>query len=193
LADAENIPQDDLSAAFDRINTELRASNEAKIAEIVSNSSETKLWNGVFTQLPNSQVTSRFAERRSYFVDGQRVSEATHFGYDLASTAGAPIYASNSGQVVFAAELGIYGDCVIIDHGLGLFSLYAHLSSLGVSVGDRVEQNAELGLSGETGLAGGDHLHFAVIIGGTYVEPLEWWDPVWVRSHVEAHLAPSKQ
>jgi murein DD-endopeptidase MepM/ murein hydrolase activator NlpD len=93
--------------------------------------------------------------------------------------------------VVFAGELGIYGDCVIIDHGLGLFSLYAHLSSLGVSAGDQVEQSSELGRSGETGLAGGDHLHFALIVGGTYVEPLEWWDPVWVRTHVEARLGPS--
>jgi murein DD-endopeptidase MepM/ murein hydrolase activator NlpD len=188
LADAEGIPQDDLNVAFHRINTELRASNEARIAAIVSDSSETKLWGGAFTQLRNSKVTSRFAEHRSYFVNGERVSEATHYGYDLASTAGAPIHASNTGQVVFAGELGIYGDCVIIDHGLGLFSLYAHLSSLGVSVGDRVEQSGELGRSGETGLAGGDHLHFAVIVGGTYVEPLEWWDPVWVRTHVEARL-----
>jgi murein DD-endopeptidase MepM/ murein hydrolase activator NlpD len=188
LADAEGIPQDDLSVAFHRINTELRASNEARIAAIVSDSSETKLWGGAFTQLRNSKVTSRFAEHRSYFVNGEPVSEATHYGYDLASTAGAPIHASNTGQVVFAGELGIYGNCVIIDHGLGLFSLYAHLSSLGVSVGDRVEQSSELGLSGETGLAGGDHLHFALIVGGTYVEPLEWWDPVWVRTHVEARL-----
>jgi murein DD-endopeptidase MepM/ murein hydrolase activator NlpD len=190
LADAEGIPQDDLEAAFDRINTELRASNEAKIAAIVADSSETKLWDGAFTQLANSKVTSRFAERRSYFVNGQRISKATHFGYDLASTAGALIQASNTGSVVFADELGIYGNCVIIDHGLGLFSLYAHLSSLSVSAGDRVEQNGELGLSGQTGLAGGDHLHFAMIVGGTYVEPLEWWDPVWVRTHVEARLAP---
>jgi murein DD-endopeptidase MepM/ murein hydrolase activator NlpD len=191
LAEAAGIPQDDLSVAFDRINTELRAANEARIAAIVSDSSETKLWNGAFTQLRNSKVTSRFAEHRSYFVGGQRISQATHFGYDLASTAGAPIHASNAGRVVFADDLGIYGDCVIIDHGLGLFSLYAHLSSLGVSTGDRVEQNDEIGLSGETGLAGGDHLHFALIVGGTYVEPLEWWDPVWVRTHVEARLAPS--
>jgi murein DD-endopeptidase MepM/ murein hydrolase activator NlpD len=193
LADAQGFAQDDLNATFDRINTELRSANEAKITEIVSDSSETKLWNGAFTQLRNSKVTSRFAERRSYFVGGQQISKATHFGYDLASTSGAPIQASNSGRVVFADELGIYGDCVIIDHGLGLFSLYAHLSSLGVSVGDQVEQGSDLGLSGETGLAGGDHLHFALIVGGTYVEPLEWWDPVWVRTHVEARLAPSKQ
>jgi murein DD-endopeptidase MepM/ murein hydrolase activator NlpD len=189
LAAAQEIDASDLSNAFDQINTELRAKNEAQIREVVTNSSETQLWENAFTQLRNSKVTSRFAEQRSYFVDGRPISKATHFGYDLASTAATPIEASNTGLVVFADDLGIYGNCVIIDHGLGIFSLYAHLSSIGVSVGDRVEKNAELGRSGDTGLAGGDHLHFAVIVGGTYVEPLEWWDPEWVRTHVDARLA----
>jgi len=188
LANTANIPQDDLVRAFDQINTELRATNEAKIREIVANPSESKLWNGAFTQLRNSKVTSKFAEQRSYFVNGKKISKATHFGYDLASTAGAPIEASNSGLVIFADDLGIYGNCVIIDHGMDLFSLYAHLSSMSVSVGDRVEKNDTLGLSGATGLAGGDHLHFAILLGGTYVEPLEWWDPLWVKTHIDAHL-----
>jgi len=189
LADAAGIPQDDLPRAFDRINTELRAANEAKIREIVAKPSESKLWKGAFTQLRNSKVTSKFAEQRSYFVGGKKISKATHFGYDLASTAGAPIEASNSGLVIFAGDIGIYGNCVIIDHGMDLFSLYAHLSSISVSMGDRVEKNDTLGLSGATGLAGGDHLHFAILLGGTYVEPLEWWDPLWVKTHVDAHLA----
>jgi len=189
LADVAGIPDEDLTRAFDRINTELRAANEEKIREIVANPAESKLWSGAFTQLRNSEVTSKFAEHRSYFVDGKKVSEATHFGYDLASTAGAPVEASNSGVVVFADDIGIYGNCVIIDHGLDLFSLYAHLSSMAVSAGDRVEKNQILGVSGATGLAGGDHLHFAILVGGTYVEPLEWWDPLWVETHVEANLA----
>jgi murein DD-endopeptidase MepM/ murein hydrolase activator NlpD len=188
LADAAGIPQDDLSRAFDQINTELRAANEAKIREIVANPSESKLWAGAFTQLRNSKVTSKFAEQRSYFVNGQKISKATHFGYDLASTAGADIQASNSGLVIFADDIGIYGNSVIIDHGMDLFTLYAHLSSFGVSAGDRVEKNDTLGSSGATGLAGGDHLHFAILLGGTYVEPLEWWDPAWVKTHIDAHL-----
>ena len=189
LANAAGIPQDDLLRAFNQINTELRAANEAKIREIVANPSASKLWNGAFTQLRNSKVTSKFAEQRSYFVNGQKISEATHFGYDLASTAGAPIQASNSGLVIFANEIGIYGNSVIVDHGMDLFSLYAHLSSMSVSPGDRVKKNDTLGLSGAPGLAGGDHLHFAILVGGTYVEPLEWWDPLWVKTHVDAHLA----
>jgi len=193
LAAAAGIPRDDLSRAFDQINTELRAANEAKIREIIADPSGSKLWKGAFTQLRNSKVTSKFAEQRSYFVNGQQISNATHFGYDLASTAGAPIEASNSGLVIFAGDIGIYGNAVIIDHGMDLFTLYAHLSSMSVSAGDRVEKNDTLGTSGATGLAGGDHLHFAILLGGTYVEPLEWWDPLWVKTHIDAHLtAPTR-
>ena len=94
--------------------------------------------------------------------------------------------------MLFAAPLGIYGNCVLIDHGMGITSLYGHLSRMDVKAGDSVKQGQTLGLSGQTGLAGGDHLHFAILVGDTYVDPVEWWDPKWVQSHVEAQLAPPK-
>ena len=105
-------------------------------------------------------------------VDGREVSEAIHYGYDLASHAHAPIVAANRGRVLFVGDLGIYGQ----------------ISSLEVGEGDLVEKGDELGRSGETGLAGGDHLHFAIQLGGVYVDPLEWWDAKWVREHVEVQL-----
>jgi len=123
-------------------------------------------------------------------VSGKQVSKATHYGYDLASTRAAPILAANAGRVVYADDLGIYGNCVLIDHGLGVTSLYGHLSQIDVSPGDRVERGQSLGRSGASGLAGGDHLHFAILVGGTYVDPLEWWDPKWVASNVEQRLTP---
>ncbi len=189
LARAQNVDGSDLAVAFREINETLRAANEARIRELVADSAPERLWEGPFLQLPNSKVTARFGERRRYFVDGQALSKATHFGYDLASTRAAPIPAANSGRVIFAADLGIYGDCVLVDHGLGLTSLYAHLSRLDVAVGDRVKKGQTLGLSGATGLAGGDHLHFAILVGNTYVDPLEWWDPKWVHSNVDARIA----
>ncbi|NNL86203.1 MAG: M23 family metallopeptidase [Myxococcales bacterium] len=178
-------------AAFQKINTEVRAANEVRLAEIIASSSNGILWRGAFRQMRNSAVTSRFAEHRTYYVSGEQVSEAIHYGYDLASTALAPITAANAGRVVFADELGIYGNCVVLDHGLGLSSLYAHLSRIDVAVGDEVEKSQELGRSGATGLAGGDHLHFAIMVAGTYVDPKEWWDPRWVRDHIEARLKPA--
>ena len=139
------------------------------------------------------QLQVQNIDRTNYIVDGEKVSESTHYGYDLASLAGSPVTASNAGRVVFAEELGIYGQCVIIDHGLGLFSLYGHLSSIEVAVGDQVAKGQTVGLSGQTGLAGGDHLHFAMLLAGHYVDPVEWWDGKWQRDRVEPKLAAARQ
>jgi murein DD-endopeptidase MepM/ murein hydrolase activator NlpD len=188
LAELLRIDASDRIRAFQQINQETRARNEDQIRAIVAESGAEPLFDGAFLQMRNSAVTSRFAEHRSYLVEGEKVSEAIHYGYDLASTANAPIEASNRGRVLFAGDLGIYGSCVILDHGLGLTSLYAHLSRIDVQVGDVIERGATLGTSGATGLAGGDHLHFAILVGGTYVDPKEWWDAKWVSERVEPWL-----
>ncbi|HEU4429100.1 MAG TPA: M23 family metallopeptidase [Myxococcota bacterium] len=185
LADELGYDREDVLAAFQKINSEERAKNEARIREIVAASAGEKLFDGAFAQMLNSQVTSRFAEHRSYFYQGEQVSEAIHYGYDLASTAGAPIEAANRGRVLFAGPLGIYGNCVILDHGLGLTSLYGHLAQIDVQEGQLLEKGARLGRSGRTGLAGGDHLHFAILVGATYVDPVEWWDAKWVREKID--------
>jgi murein DD-endopeptidase MepM/ murein hydrolase activator NlpD len=183
------IEQTDPVSTFQRINSEARAASEARIREIVATPSPEKLWSGAFQQLRDSKVTSLFAEHRSYFAEGKKVSEAIHYGYDLASLARAPITVANAGRVIFAESLGIYGNSVIVDHGLGVTTLYSHLSQIDVREGDLLEKDQRLGLSGATGLAGGDHLHYAVLVGDTYVDPVEWWDPKWVREHVEDLLA----
>lgn len=190
LAAAFGIAADDRVAAFQEINTKQRRADEARVRELLGRTEPEPLWDGPFEQWRNSAVTSRFAEHRSYFVGDRQVSEAIHYGYDLATLSGAPVPASNRGRVVFAGDLGIYGNCVLLDHGLGLSSLYGHLASFAVAEGDLVEKGQVLGRSGSTGLAGGDHLHFAILLGGTYVEPKEWWDPKWVREKVDSQLAP---
>jgi len=189
LAQAKGIDAVDPIAAFQKINSEGRAADEAHVREIVKGSGEERLWSGAFEQLKNSKVTSQFAERRSYFVDGKKISQATHFGYDLAVTVASPVTASNSGRVLFADDLGIYGNCVILDHGFGVTSLYGHLSRIDVGVGDLVRAGQPIGLSGSTGLAGGDHLHFAILVDDTYVDPVEWWDPKWIREKIDSLLA----
>jgi murein DD-endopeptidase MepM/ murein hydrolase activator NlpD len=92
---------------------------------------------------------------------------------------------------LWADDLGIYGNCVILDHGYGVTSLYGHLSRIDVKVGELVRAGQQLGLSGSTGLAGGDHLHFAILVDDTYVDPVEWWDPKWVREKIDSLLAPA--
>src|ERR671913_1116281 len=113
------------------------------------------LWTEAFAPMGNAQVESRFADRRTYFHDDKEIDRQVHLGFDLASLQQAPVEASNRGTVLFANFLGIYGNCVIVDHGLGIQSLYAHMSTIDVKDGDTVEKGQVLGKTGATGLAGG--------------------------------------
>ena len=131
----------------------------------------------VFHPFGNTAVESAFADHRTYIYKGKQVDQQVHLGFDLASFAGTPIVSANRGIVLFADELGIYGNCVIIDHGLGVQSLYGHLSSIDVKPGQTVDKEQQIGRSGMTGMAGGDHLHFTMMLGGMPVTPVEWWDP----------------
>ena len=174
---------------FLAVNKRLRKENEDRIAAITSKSTPVIQWKGAFVQLSNSKVEANFADRRTYTYGGEAIDEAYHLGYDLSVTKRYPVEAANSGTVVFAGDMGIYGNTVILDHGLGLFTLYSHLSSFGVKEGDKVEQRQILGKTGETGLAGGDHLHYGVYLHGVAVLPVEWWDPKWIRDNIEPKLA----
>jgi hypothetical protein len=180
---------EDLLAAYLKINRDLRAENTRTILEICDQSSADRLWSQSFLQLPGSQVGARFAEHRTYSFDGEQVDEQVHLGYDLSSTSQAEVPAANDGVVIYAGSLGIYGSTVIVDHGLGLFSLYGHLSEIGVEKGALVTRGEALGRTGQSGLAGGDHLHFSILVDGVFVDPLEWFDSKWIEEHVEPKLA----
>jgi Peptidase family M23 len=146
------------------------------------------LFTQAFLRFPHSKVEAHFADYRTYLYNGQVVDHETHLGYDLASTAHSPVPAANDGVVVFARYFGIYGNAILIDHGCGLQTLYGHLSSFAVKAGDHVTRGQTIGHSGETGLAGGDHLHFSVLLDGVFVNPHEWWDPHWVHDRITAKL-----
>lgn len=174
----------DLVEAFLKVNGELRRENAQTIAALASKTKPEILWSSVFSQLSNTAVESRFADYRTYFFNGKEIDRQVHLGFDLASTMQAPIHASNTGAVVFANFLGIYGNCVIIDHGMGVQTLYGHMSSTAVREGDAVRKDQEIGRTGITGLAGGDHLHFTLLVGGIAVNPVEFWDPHWIEDRV---------
>ena len=131
--------------------------------------------------MPNTEVEAQFADHRIYSYQGQEVDRQDHLGYDLATTANAAVTAANDGVVMQAEYFGIYGNAVVIDHGYGLLSLYGHLSRFGVKPGDAVKRGQTIGWSGATGLAGGDHLHFSMILQGEQVDAREWWDPHWLE------------
>ena len=171
------------------INGELRRKNNEKIASFARETSPEMLWGGVvFHPFTNSAVQSAFADRRTYVYQGREVDRQTHLGFDLASYAGTPIVAANRGKVLFADNLGIYGRTVILDHGMGVQSLYAHLSSIGVSPGAMVEKAQEIGRSGMTGMAAGDHLHYTMLVAGRMVNPIEWWDAHWIEDRITRKL-----
>ena len=184
----EQIPTDDLLSGFLKINGDLRRKNNQFITDLAKKSAPEMLFKGAFQQLGNSQVEARFADTRTYVYKGKEVDRQVHLGFDLAVTANVPVVAAERGIVVHASDLGIYGNCVIIDHGLGVQSLYGHFSSIGVKVGDKVEKGAEIGRSGMTGLAGGDHLHFTMLVGGQQVTPVDWWSTQWFEDRVHRKI-----
>ena len=174
------------------INDQLRKSNAERLATLSESSQQEFLWQGPFTQLPSSRAMAGFGDQRTYLYEGKAVDHQVHLGFDLASHRRAEIPAANRGVVVLAEYFGIYGKTVVIDHGYGLMSLYSHLSEIGVEVGRRLEQGETLGRTGATGLAGGDHLHFSVLVHGTQVNPLEWWDKSWIQTRILSLLEASE-
>ena len=166
------------------INREIRARNKAVLNKLMQQSDPTMYWNGTFLRLPKSATRSGFGDRRTYQYNGKTIDKQTHLGIDLASLAMSPVPAANSGKVIYAETLGIYGRLIVIDHGYGLFSMYAHLSSFNVPVGQIVKKGDIIGSTGKSGLAGGDHLHYSILISGTFVDPLEWWDASWIRNNI---------
>ncbi|XOF34241.1 MAG: M23 family metallopeptidase [Candidatus Electrothrix sp. YB6] len=165
------------------VNSTIRQRNAQKIAELCSRTAEEQLWHDRFLRMPGAGKAG-FADQRTYYYQGEPIDHQTHLGIDLASTARVEIEAANRGEVVFADYLGIYGNTVILDHGQGLASLYSHLSRISTEKGRMVEKGEQVGNSGATGMAGGDHLHFSMLVHGIFVTPVEWWDQHWIDVNI---------
>jgi len=171
-------------------NRNLRDINNQKIHDLCQNPNPVRLWKGAFQRMPGSPRAG-FADHRTYLYNGKPIDEQVHLGVDIASTERDAIKAAETGKVIFTGYNGIYGEMVVIDHGQGVFSLYSHLSQINVTVDSMVDPGTVLGLTGTTGMAGGDHLHFSVLINGVFVNPVEWWDPHWIGVTITEPLAAS--
>jgi murein DD-endopeptidase MepM/ murein hydrolase activator NlpD len=174
---------------FLEINRATRKANGRTFQELGSKTAPERLWEGSWLRMRNAATMARFGDHRSYYYQGEKIDQQVHLGTDLASLANSDVQAANSGQATFAGMLGIYGLTVVLDHGQGVASAYSHLSKIAVEVGQRVKKGDVIGISGQTGLAGGDHLHFSVLVGGIPVNPIEWWDAHWLQDNVERKLA----
>jgi murein DD-endopeptidase MepM/ murein hydrolase activator NlpD len=169
---------------FVKINSEMRRANNKTLSDLQFKTADKFLWSWPFIRQPHSQAESNFADVRNYIYHGQKIDQQVHLGYDLAVTQHVGVQASNDGTVVYAAPLGIYGNCIVVDHGYGLQTIYGHLSRIDVHEGDAVKQGQVMGISGQTGMAGGDHIHFAMQLDGVQIDPKEWWDAHWIKDHI---------
>jgi murein DD-endopeptidase MepM/ murein hydrolase activator NlpD len=174
---------------FLTINQKQRQADHQEIQKFCQHTEPRPLWSGSFLRLPNSKPMASFGEDRTYWYEGKQVDHQVHLGVDLASTAQSPVPAGNAGKVVFAGPLGIYGNSVLIDHGCGLFSMYSHLSQIATEAKKEVKRGETIGRTGATGLAGGDHLHFSILVHGIFVNPIEWWDEHWIQDNVDKKIS----
>ena len=177
---------------FIKVNSQIREENAKVFFDLRTKTSPTPLWSGIFLRMPNTAPRAGFADARTYTYEGKDVSHSVHLGLDLASTIADEVPAAADGKVVKAGYVGIYGNAVVIDHGLGLMSLYGHMSRIDVNEGQMVFKGNAIGRTGTTGLAGGDHLHFGVLISGEAVQPIEWFDPHWIKDNLDEKLALAK-
>ena len=171
-------------ARFIRINNEMRRANNKTLSDLRLKTADKFLFSQPFARQSHSQAEATFADVRNYIYQGKKIDQQVHLGYDLAVTQHVGVEASNDGRVVYAAPLGIYGNCIVVDHGYGLQTIYGHLSHIDVHEGDMVKRGQVMGQSGMTGMAGGDHIHFAMQLDGVQIDPKEWWDSHWIKDHV---------
>jgi hypothetical protein len=181
-------PGADLVTRFDKINTELRAKNNQQLADLRFKTEEKILWNGPFIHWGKEEAN--FADVRDWMHAGKKIDQAVHLGFDLSDVANGPVSAANDGRVVWADDLGIYGNCVVLDHGYALQSIYGHMRQINVKVGDMVKKGQSMGIAGSTGLAGGVHVHFSMQIDGVQTNPREWWDEHWIKDRILSKLDP---
>jgi murein DD-endopeptidase MepM/ murein hydrolase activator NlpD len=184
------LPGKPLADRFLYINGELRRKNNQQLADLRFKTEEKILWRGPFTHWGKEEAD--FADTRNYIYHGQKIDQQTHLGFDLSDVIGGPVEAANDGRVVWAADLGIYGNCVVLDHGYGIQSIYGHMQRIDVKVGDMVQKGGKMGIAGQTGLAGGVHVHFSMQVDGVQTNPREWWDEHWIKDRILSKLAPDK-
>jgi murein DD-endopeptidase MepM/ murein hydrolase activator NlpD len=169
---------------FVKVNSEMRRANNLTLFNLRTKTADHFLWSQPFLQQHNSKVEASFADVRNYMYQGKKIDQQVHLGYDLSITQHVGVEASNDGRVIYAAPLGIYGNCIVVDHGYGLQTIYGHLSEIAVHEGDVVKRGQIMGKSGQTGMAGGDHIHFSMQLDGIQIDPKEWWDAHWIKDHI---------
>jgi len=187
---------DDKLEQFKIINEDVRKKNEDLIHKLTSEVPQEMISDFKVNRmypLKNGAVVAHFGDHRKYYYHGKLISEAYHLGLDMASHSMAPIVTQNGGNVVFADFNGLYGNMPVLSHGLGLYTLYGHCSSVDVTKGENVPPNSKIANTGKTGYAMGDHLHFGVLVQGIEVRPQEWMDKKWIKLNISDIIKKAKK
>lgn len=177
---------------FRYVNETIRKNDDVIISEKILNLNKEIDSLNVFKPLENARVVGLFGDHRKFSFNKIDAGESYHLGIDLASIKHAPIIASNDGVVVMSEELGIHGNAIVIEHGYGVASLYAHLSEAYKKEGDIIKIGDIIGKSGSSGLAFGDHLHFGILIQGKPSISNEWMDSKWLKTNINDVLENAK-
>ncbi len=170
------------------INSDIRFANTQFLYHLGPQTASKQLWKGSFMPLPRSASRAGYGEYRTYEYQGKVIDNQWHLGHDLASVKQDKIPAANDGKVIFIGDLGIYGNIVVLDHGLGLMSLYSHLTDILVKKDQELKKGHIVGTTGVTGMAFGDHVHFGMLVHGIEVSPLEWLDPKWIKNNISDRI-----
>lgn len=165
---SENIRVPKKMVDYDRKTRKRIKEEKELVTGVTAKRSGEKLWQGAFLTPLNNAVTSGFGTKRTL----NWKKPYRHGGLDLKAEEGEPVVASNSGRVILVRRLFLGGNAVIIDHGLGLFTSYYHLSKITAVEGTLVRKGGVIGLSGKTGRATGPHLHWGVLLDGEWLNPL---------------------
>ncbi len=170
------------------INSDIRFANTQFLYGLGKQTASKQLWQGSFIPLPRAASRAGYGEYRTYEYEGKVIDNQWHLGHDLASVKQAKIPVANTGKVIFVGDLGIYGNIVVVDHGLGLMSLYSHLTNIMVNKDQELKKGDIVGTTGVTGMAFGDHVHFGMLVHGIEVNPLEWLDTQWIKNNISDRL-----
>ena len=178
---------------FKLISQDYRAITEKRLAEIFLKSEAKRYWSGVFSRYGFGTKRYWFGDTVSYEFKGEVLGSYIETGAELVSGPEVLARAANGGKVVFAGDMGMYGDTVIVDHGFGLTSIYSNLSYIACRIDQVLESGDPIGKYGASGFNSGQHLQFEMRLQGVPVRPIEWWDQSWITDHIENRVRDLKK
>ena len=175
----------DVATDLKNILKPLANSDEGFVGTALSRSTSTRLWREAFLPPVSASPTNSAGDQRVVLLEDRELVRGTSSGVRFPVSRRTPVVAANNGTVVFIGTLGLLGNTIVIDHGFGLASVYAHLSDVSATRGITVQRGQEIGRTGSTGFSQSEEVYFEIRLHGVPVSPNEWWDQTWVTDHID--------